>query len=201
MKATRTLWWPRSLIAILTLLVPLHCSLFEPREPEPPTQSSFDFRPPTVPTIVISNLQNAVAQKNSANYMSCFADPLKTGRAFTFIPSAEASAQYPGLLANWTIADELSYFQNLIAKAPPNGFSSLLLTPKSSVVTADSVIYDFDYTLTFEHTEAGFPTTSRGTLQFSIGTDNTNFWTIYRWSDFKTTTDITWSLVKGKFSN
>jgi hypothetical protein len=192
MKATRTLWWPQVLIAIPTLLVPLHCSLFEPREPEPPTQSSFDFRPPTVPTIVISNLQNAV---------SCFSDPMKTGRAFTFIPSAEASAQYPGLLANWTIADELSYFQNLIAKSPPNGFSSLTLTPKSSVVTADSVIYDFDYTLTFEHTEVGFPTTFRGTLQFSIGTDNSNFWSIYRWSDFKTTTDITWSLMKGKFSN
>jgi len=200
MKAAWTPWWSRLLIAVCALLLPLRCSLFEPREPEPPTQSSFDYRPPTVPSIVISNLQNAVAQKNSANYISCFADPVKTKRAFAFVPSAEASAQYPGLLADWTVADELSYFQNLVAKSAPNGFSSLLLTPKSSVVTADSVIYSFDYTLTFEHTESGFPTIARGTLQFSIGTDN-NFWTIYRWSDFKTTTDITWSLVKGKFSN
>ncbi len=201
MWVTRTLWWPWLLLAVPALLVPLHCSLFETRTPEPPTQSSLDFQPASDPTIVISNLQNAVAQKSSANYISCFADPSKTKRGFTFIPSAEASAQYPGLLANWTIDEELSYFRNLIAKSVPNGFSSLLLTLKSSVVTADSVVYNYDYTFTFEHTEAGFPTTARGTLQFSLGPDNTNLWTIYRWSDFKTTADITWSLMKGKFSN
>ena len=117
------------------------------------------------------------------------------------IPSTEASAQYPGLLTQWTTAEELSYFQNMIAKSPPNGFSSLSLTQRSSVVTPDTVLYEYDYVLTFEHTEPGFPTTARGNLQFSLGTDNSNFWSIYRWSDFKTTNDITWSLMKGKFSN
>ncbi len=127
--------------------------------------------------------------------------PTKTKRGLSFIPSAEASAQYPGLLANWTIAEELSYFQNMVAKSPPNGFSSLLLTQKSQVITADSVVYNYDYTLTFEHTESGFPTVARGNLQFTVSTDDNNFWTISRWSDFKTTNDITWSVFKGRFSN
>lgn len=187
--------------AMLLWLVPSGCSLLEPREPEPPTQSSLNFQPPTVPSVVIANLESAIAQKNSANYISCFADPSKSPRQFVFIPSTEASAQYPGLLTQWSISEELSYFQNLIAKSPPNGFSSLILTQRSSVVTPDTVLYEYDYVFTFEHTEPGFPTVARGNLQFSIGTDNNNFWSIYRWSDFKTTNDITWSLVKGKFSN
>lgn len=193
--------WKVLLAAIMAWLPPLSCSLLEPRDPEPPTQASLDFRPPTVPNIVITNLESAIAQKNSANYISCFTDPTKSKRTFTFIPSTEASAQYPGLLTQWTTAEELSYFQNMIAKSPPNGFSSLGLTQRSSVVTPDTVLYEYDYVLTFEHTEPGFPTTARGNLQFSLGTDNSNFWSIYRWSDFKTTNDITWSLMKGKFSN
>lgn len=76
-----------------------------------------------------------------------------------------------------------------------------MLTQKSAIVTPDTVVYNYDYILTFEHTEAGFPTTARGNLQFSLGTDNNNFWSIYWWSDFKTTNDITWSVFKGKFSN
>lgn len=201
MKATWTLWWPRLLLAIPTVLLPIRCSLFETRTPAPPTQASLDFQPASDAPTVISNLENAIAQKSSENYIRCFADPSRNRRGFTFIPSAEGLAQYPGLLANWTIDDELGYIRNLIAKSPPNGFSSLLLSLRSSVVTADSVVYNYDYTLTFEHTEAGFPMTARGTLQFSLGTDNTNSWTIFRWSDFKTSNDITWSLVKGKFSN
>ncbi|MBI4534872.1 MAG: hypothetical protein HY708_01250 [Ignavibacteriae bacterium] len=190
----------RVLGAVLLCGLALRCSLFEPREPEPPTQSSFDFRPPTVPGIVITNLQSAVAQKNVANYISCFADPSRTSREFSFEPSADASALYPSVLRNWTFEDEQSYFQNLVAKATPNGFSNLLLIPKDSIITADSVIFSFDYTFTFDHTEAGFPSTARGTLQFSLGAEN-SFWMIYRWSDFKTTDDITWSSFKGKFSN
>jgi hypothetical protein len=179
------------------------CGLFEPRTPEDPdpTQGSLNAQPPTEPDIVITNLQSAIEQKNVANYMNCFADPLKSSWRFIFIPSADASALYAGVLSAWTRDEEQAYFQNLIARSPASAFARLVLTQKSKDVSADSVVYSYDYSFTFEHSDPGFPRTAVGNLQFSLGIDNNNFWVIYRWTDFKTTDGASWSLFKGKFAN
>jgi hypothetical protein len=177
------------------------CGLFEPRDPEDPSQSSLNFKPPTEPSIVIANLQSAIEQKNAANYVSCFADPTRGNPPFVFTPSPEAAGLYTAALDVWSLADEQSYFQNLIARSSPQAFSSLSLTPKGSTVSADSVVYGYDYTLVFEHHDPGFPTIARGTLQFTLRVSQSNFWMIQRWLDFKTTGDVTWSHFKGKFSN
>ncbi len=181
------------------------CNLFETRDPEEPSESSFNYVPATVPSIVLSNLQNAIAQKSIENYMSNFSDSAVTNRRFTFTPSPEASAQYQNILRNWSYTDEREYFEELIANGVTNGFSSLLLTATDSSITADEANYDFDYIFTFEHTDPGFPTnTARGHLQFIMATDQSGIWTIYQWSDFETfetTADITWSSFKGKFGN
>jgi hypothetical protein len=191
-----------TLRAILLLgLVCSGCGLFEPRDPEDPATSRLDFLPPTEPSIVISNLQNAVDQKNVANYTACFSDPTTGGRTFVFVPSAEASAQYGLALASWGTSQEQAYFQNLIARSASNAAASLQLTQKSQLVTTDSVIYSYDYTFTFEHSETNFPKVARGNLQFALAPDAANRWSIYRWIDFKTGSDITWSMFKGKFSN
>ncbi len=193
-----------SLRVLLVLCLPAacgSCGIFETRTPQEPSQSSLNYSPPTDPTIVISNLESAIDDKNVANYISCFSDAAKTGRAFTFTPSADAVAQYPSILNSWTYGEEQAYFQNLVSRSPTTAFSSLVLTLKSSVITSDSVVYNYDYTFTFDHTDPGFPKTARGNLQFTIVPDNTNFWSICTWSDFKTTSDITWSYFKGRFSN
>ena len=193
---------PALLLWALCLVLQAGCGLFEPRDPEAPSQGGLNYRPPTAPEIVIANLQSAIDQKSSANYINCFTDPSKTGRLFEFIPAVEASAVYPGIFDSWSRTEEEAYFQNLIAKSIPNSLSSLLLKLNTSVVTPDSVLFDYDYTLTFEHTDPSFPMTAKGRLQFSLATDNSNFWSIHRWQDFKSATDeATWSLFKGKFSN
>ncbi len=188
--------------AVISLsLFCITCNLFETRDPEEPSESSFNYVPATVPSIVLSNLQNAIAQKSIENYMSNFSDSTMTNRRFMFTPSPEASAQYPNI-HSWSYTDEREYFQNLIANEIANGFSSLLLTATDSSITADEANYDFDYIFTFEHTDPGFPTnTARGHLQFIMATDQSSIWTIYQWSDSKTTEDITWSSFKGKFGN
>jgi len=187
--------------AALLLLLVGACGLFEPRDAESPTESGLNFVPPTEPGIVISNLQAAVDQKNVANYVACFADMARQGRPFVFIPSAEASAQYGAVLAEWDLTKEEAYFQNLISRSPATAFSSLVLTLQSTIVSADSVLYEYDYIFSFGHTEQGFPQTARGRLQFTVGVDASTFWTIHRWIDFKSTDDATWSLFKGKFGN
>jgi hypothetical protein len=177
------------------------CSLFAPRDPEDPESLRLNFVPPTEPSIVIDNLQNAIDQKSVANYTACFADAGTGEQVFMFVPSADASAQYGPAFISWGTAQEQAYFQNLIARSTSGALSALQLVQKSQLVTADSVVYSYDYTFIFEHGETGFPTTARGNLQFALAADAGNRWSIYRWMDFKTGSDITWSMFKGKFSN
>jgi len=201
MKAPARASIPRATVPAALLLLVGACGLFEPRDPQSPTESGLNFVPPTEPGIVINNLQAAVDQKNVANYVACFADVARQGRPFVFIPSAEASAQYGAVLAEWDLTKEEAYFQNLIARSPATAFSSLVLTLQSTIVSADSVLYEYDYIFSFNHSEQGFPQTARGRLQFTVGVDASTFWTIHRWIDFKSTDDATWSLFKGKFGN
>jgi hypothetical protein len=177
------------------------CGLFEPRSPEAPTQSSQTFLPATDPLIVISNLQDAIEQKSVPNYMQCLADPLAGVHIFLFVPSSEGTAQYGSLFRTWSTAEEQAYFQNLTTRTTPASISKLDLTEKTRSLAADSALLEYDYTLTFENTAAGFPSRASGNLQFALQRSSSNIWTIYRWTDFKTTNDITWSLFKGKFSN
>ena len=177
------------------------CGLFEPRSPEAPTQSSQTFLPAPDPLIVISNLQDAIEQKSVPNYMQCLADPLAGVHIFLFVPSSEGTAQYGSQFRTWSTAEEQAYFQNLTTRTTPASISKLDLTEKTRSLAADSALLEYDYTLTFENTAAGFPSRASGNLQFALQRSSSNIWTIYRWTDFKTTNDITWSLFKGKFSN
>ena len=177
------------------------CGLFEPRSPEAPTQSSQTFLPATDPLIVISNLQSAIEQKSVPNYIQCLSDPLAGVHTFLFVPSSEGTALYASLFRNWSTAEEQAYFQNLTTRTTATSISKLDLTEKTRSLAADSAYLEYDYTLTFENTAAGFPSRASGNLQFALQRSSSNIWTIYRWTDFKTANDITWSLFKGKFSN
>jgi len=187
---------------VALVLVTPSCGLFETRPAESPSQPSLDFRPAPDAQTVISNLQSAISQKSETNYIRCFADPATTSKPFAFVAAADGVAQYGGLFSGWSRTEELNYFQNLKARGTTSGSSDLQLTEKTPpAVSADSVVYSFDYVFRFEHTDAAFPTSARGTLQFTLGPDNNGQWMIFRWIDFKSTNDITWSVFKGKFSN
>lgn len=194
-------WVRYAVLTLATALATQGCGLFDTRDPEPPSSSNCFSTPPTQPGIVIENLQNAITQKCVDNYAACFANASNSDLPFVFVASAEAREQYGAVMNDWNAADEQAYFRNLVAKGVVNGFASLFLVPRDSVITQDSVLYNFDYTFTLEHIEAGFPITARGNLQFTLSSNSSNFWSIHRWTDFKSGDDITWSLFKGRFSN
>jgi hypothetical protein len=154
---------------------------------------------------VISNLQSAIASKSIDNYMACFSDPLRSQRGFIFVPSGPGLAQYSGELSGWDRDKERDYMRNLISHTSSNAFSSLLLVPGSFAVTTDTVVYNYTYTFTFQHDgRTNFSdSTARGQLSFSLSTDNTGTWSIYRWVDYPltpTASITTWSSFKGGFS-
>lgn len=194
----------RFILTILLLALLTGCSLFEPREPEQPSQSGSNFEPPYSAETVISNLKNAIAAKNLDNYIACFSDPVRTQREFTFVPSGPAWAQYSSELSSWDRNKEREYMRNLISHTSSSAFSSLLLVPKSFAITTDSVVYNYTYTLSFHHDGRVISdSTARGELWFTLGPDNTGSWSIYRWLDYPltpTSTIVTWSSFKGGFS-
>ena len=177
------------------------CGLFEPRTPESPTESGGQFPPATDPRITISNLQRSVDLKSVQYYVQCLSNASTDGRAFIFTPSSEGSAQYASVFRSWTNLEEQAYFQNLSARTTTTSRSGLILNEKSFFLSADSALAEYDYTLTFEHTDPTFPKVASGNLQLALIRNSSNIWSICRWSDFKTTNDPTWSLFKGKFSN
>jgi hypothetical protein len=190
----------QTLCVFLTCLS-LSCSLFEPRDAEPPTTSGANYLPRTFPSNVIFNLRTAFGEKSVPQYIACFSDSSRTQVAFSFVPSADAASTYATVLRNWTYMQERSYFENLVAKRRMQGLASLTLTPKDSIVTGNQVrTYSFDYSLLFEHTEPGFTQNAEGSLQFTLISYNSE-WYISRWVDLQTTTSLTWSSFKGKFSN
>jgi hypothetical protein len=176
------------------------CNIFEPRPAEDPTVPGGQYPPATDASTVISNLRKSVEERSVQNYVLCFSDPL-AGRAFTFLPSSDGAAQYGSIFSAWSVTDEQDYFQNISARTTPTSASSLVLTERSRITSGDSVVVDADYVLTFEHTDPSLAKIARGSMQIALGHSNSNIWSIYRWADFKTTTDITWSVMKGKFSN
>lgn len=188
----RLLLFPVSGLAAFVLL---QCGLFEPRDPEDPSASGFGFLPQTTPDNVIANLQTAIAKKSLRYYMDCFNDPATSGLGFVFTPSVNLRNE----LADWTYADEESYFRNLSGETQADELSNLAL---SDVVRqsngSDSAEVTAHYLLEFRHSRPTTPRVVRGSLQFFLF-NNQSTWRIHRWIDNRTDTDSTWSRLKKDF--
>lgn len=177
------------------------CGLFETRDPEPPSSGSATFVPPTSPDIVLSNLENAVSEKNTENFVRCLVDTLNSGQRYIFFPTASAAGRYAATFANWSLQSERSWFAAMKAIAPKDAPASLNLGGSFSVIAADSAVYEGGYELVLRHGVANVSETVRGTLQFVLHTDRNSIWSITRWTDIPIDGETSWSEWKGRFAN
>lgn len=175
------------------------CDIFHTRTPEPPSNPTSTFNPPTSADIVLNNLKFAVAEANTDNYIRCFSGGASSP-PFLFIPSADAASLYASVFQDWTIEDERIYFHNL--GVPSQGTPFLTYENQQLVFSnSDSVIYTMDYKLFFPHQSAGEPQLVSGSMQVHLAADKQSRWSVYRWQDFKIPQDTlqTWSYLKAKF--
>ena len=188
---------PLRLILTVLLAASSGCDIFQTRDPQSPSASTSTYTPPVSPEIVLANLTSAIRDDNVDNYIRCFSDP--ASRTYEFIPSQAVRANYPGLFSQWNLESERRYLLNL--GTPKYTSPSLAFTNEQTLtVTSDSVIYNMNYMLTFPHNRANVPRTVQGNMQISIGSDAQHKWSIYRWQDFQTVSDSTWSYWKAIFS-
>jgi hypothetical protein len=177
------------------------CDVFTTREPEPPNQTRSNFTPPTSPDIVLDNLKSAIAERNTDNYVRCFADPTLSSRTFVFTPTQDAQSQFLSIFRNWDVNAERDYFENVKARTPTEASSSLFLTGNFQSIQSDSAIYNADYLLNFQHASAGISQQAKGKLQFFLSPNSKSEWAIHRWVDIKVGSEFSWSEFKARFSN
>lgn len=185
----------------LCLVLVTGCGLFETREPEAPSSGSSTFVPPTAPAIVLDNLENAIAEKNSESYIRCLVDTLNSSRSFAFVPTATAAGRYAGTFASWSLQSERGWFAAVKAIAPEDAPSYLNLDGSFVVIAADSAVYEGRYEMTIRHGVSNISETVRGSLQFVLHTDRNSIWSITRWTDLPLADETSWSDWKGRFAN
>lgn len=179
-------------LLVLSIIIVAGCDLFQTREPESPTQGTSSRETPTTHDIVLSNLRNAIAEKNVENYMSCFTDPAL--RPFIYEPSPDQQANF----TQWGLESERRSFQNMTSSL--NGRSSFTDSIYNSNISSSFVTYFMTYTLFVPHQDPNAPRLVRGTMELYFIQDSLHLWSIYRWVDRKTRPDSTWSYLKAWFN-
>ncbi len=189
---------PSFLFIVLALIS--GCGLFETRQPQSPQQGQSGFVPPTSPDIVVQNLVSAISDRNVNNYLSCLSDTSFGGRAFSFVPPADVYSRFQSIFLNWDKNSERSYFNNLTVQSSASASSALVLSSENLTFQGDSAQYSANYTLIWPNKVPGYPQQSQGNLQFYMGVDRNQNWSIYRWIDSRVGDSLTWSEMKARFS-
>jgi hypothetical protein len=173
-------------ILIGFLLLHCGCDLFITREAESPETKGATYQPAFSPDTLISNFINALAEKNTQNYIASFSDPAFSNKTFIFIPSAAAAAKFPVLADGWSLADEEQYFNNVISKVFDDVRITLIIKETERSVLGDSVLYSASYSL-------------QGEMKMKLLRDSRSIWSIYYWEDIRNTNESSWSDLKGLF--
>lgn len=179
----------------------ISCNLFDTRDPENPITDNQTLPPPLTKEALYSNFQNSLQQKSIVEYEKLFADSSTHTRQFLFIPNQSAAVRYAAIFPAWTKTSEIDYFRNIVAAV---GSSSIqfAVTAAPTILTyqSDSAVYTIQYSLFVPHSRPGITTQFEGRSELYMSPNKNNIWMIYRWIDFETKKDSSWSELKGQFA-
>lgn len=189
--------------ALLLGIAIVGCGLFSTRDPEPPTSAGSNFEPPTSPTLVLRNLENALRFSNPSDYRRCFSDSSRGLPSFRFFPSAQGTATAPTLFTDWSIDREEKYFRTIVGELQPDVTCSIIFTPSeiTELPIGDSVQFTASYLARFPHTRSSVEQLAEGELQFTLRLSRLNEWSIATWRDIALPGKTSWSVIKARFSN
>ena len=195
-------------IAFLLIIITFFtgCNLFSTRTPEEPDTGRSSFLPPTSVDIVVLNFINAIKEKETENYVSCFSDTAQSADYnYIFIPTSEANARYEAIFKYWDINSERRAFNSMVSNMLAESYPEFILkNAQYDVLLPDSAVYIAEYYLTIGHNLATIPRAFSGTLQFTLKPTANGMWSIQRWIDNKIDSDsltTSWSILKANFAN
>ena len=187
------IWIPMGvLIAGLSL-----SGCFRTREVEPPGTNSSEWISPTSYPILLDNLERAIEQRNSQNYLRCFNDD-----SLKFVPATNVYINNEILWDNWNTTDERTYIENLFANLAILSGNYLNFTESNlQSLSQDSVTWTGLYELNINHKDSLLTTKLKGQVEFLIKINQFNEWEIQRWTDTELFADSSWSALKLRFTN
>jgi len=194
---------------IIVLIVFWQCTNpFSTRDPEEPDESGNlqGYEDARTPEILLSNFEKALKEKNTVEYVNCFANPVSGHKkTYAFEPDARLVVDFQ-LFPNWSTRDEESYFLKLTeeerADFPQILFSTLdepeyrpinLAAPDDSVETNI-----FRYLLTVVHIDSEKVYSGQMRFRAFQARSTDSNWYLYYWSDYANKDDYesTWSFLK-----
>ncbi len=194
------------IMCAISLVSVAGCDIFNTRNPEEPDTGRSSFQPPTQPSVVVSNLKNAIGEKNIDNYLLCLSGSTvdSTNVKFIFQPSVEGNTLFPGIFENWGIDNEKKYFNSLKSKMPADVNPLIVLkNERFGVSQPDSVVVSYEYYIKINFIDNSIGSEYSGTMQLTMIPQKNGLWSIYRWQDIKSQADTadSWSILKGNMIN
>jgi hypothetical protein len=193
----------RIFLGILIYIFGFSCKTpFSTREPEKPEdQQRTNWIQPTNPTDVLTNLKNAIQDKNLTNYLNSFTNQPQNSRQFGYKPDNSALIRYPGVWTQWALEHEQTYITNVFHAIPNDSVVSLIYFDIKENPLPDSTVIIFDYELVVGHTRNTdqFPKKVMGNAEFRLSLNTDGFWVIYFWVDDSFEGSSSWSDLKAAF--
>ncbi|MBN2105058.1 hypothetical protein JW835_13535 [bacterium] len=156
---------------------------FSSRKPEFPNTSQSLWFPPHTPEEVLTNLNYAIQERNSENYMRCFLNEPESQRSFRFIPDPEGAALYPHLV-QWTWNQEETMIQETFSLVPEDSSILLQFTENiRDVIAADSAALVRQYHWVIHHNDPSLPRELEGQVELRMAENAVGEWGIYQWID------------------
>jgi len=148
----------------------------------------------------MDNFRNAFQQKNLVEYNKLLADTSVHKKNFTFTPSPSALARYSAVFFSWNSAQEYNYFKNAIVASGNNPFQVSFIPTPLFRYPSDSAEYSVDYSFFIPHNRTNVTQQFFGRSELFMSPDKNGIWRIYRWVDYETKKDSSWSELKGYFA-
>ena len=177
------------------------CDTFSTRVAEEPEGEATQYVVPQDPVDVLSNLENAIRDRDTEIYEGLFAQDF----VFVADPSdvIEVENFYPGAFDNWDISVE-THVGGKILDQSRTTISGVDFTAETLVGETDStyeVLKDYQLYLRQEAYESF--DIYIGTARFSMRVESDGLWYIHRWEDARRDTGIvadkdTWGKLKGE---
>lgn len=191
------------LLALLSFSV-LSCNLFQTREPENPVSENQTLPIAYTKEILYANIKLSIEQRNLQEYGNLFSDTATHPHRFVFIPSQSSGARYASVFSSWDRTMETEWFRKATSAVSSTSSIQFQVTSAPQIVPfqGDSAIITFDYLLFIPHNRSDVKVQQFvGRCELAVAPDrNPPIWRIYRWIDFETKKDSSWSELKGQFA-
>lgn len=188
---------PVRLLAFGTLagLIISLSACFNTREVEPPITPDADWVSPTDYNTLLGNLRRSVQQLNVQNYLRCFKED-----SFRFVPATPVYTGNELIWDNWARQDEQTWYDRVVANIGiPTGNDLVLNEVDFQTFSSDSIRFTGEYSLNLNHTDTSLTVNFKGQLVFLMRINTFNEWEIWRWQDYETHPDSSWSKLKLKY--